>query len=368
MPTAGVTNVISVPVEEAGSISLGSLGSVITVNVTASNINEVIAAGFTRIVLERSTDAGVTWAEVGQPEERPVLEDGLTTYKAIDRHGNTAYQYRTRYLNSALPASDESRCSSPSKAVTGAGIATANVLKVSELQDRYLFGLKLTNDKGEPLPDAVYQHYILAAVRNIERELGIPLISQSFCEMHDYHPEDRGTYSLLQLDNYPVQSVSQFRVEYPTGQNIVVFPAEWMRLDKSVGHLQIVPTAGTLSSYLIATGGAALHHSFGGYIPQLFRVEYVAGFADCQIPRDIIDLIGKQASMGMFNIFGDLIAGAGIATVSLSMDGLSQNIGTTSSATNAGYGARIGQYAKDIKAALPLLRAHYRRVGGLVIA
>lgn len=368
MPIDGVTNVVSVPAAEAGSISIGSLGSVITVNVTATNIDEVLAARFNRVVLERSTDAGVTWAEVGQPEERPVLEPGLTTYKVIDRHGSTSYEYRTRYLNTTLPTTDASRCSSPSKAVTGAGIAAANVLKVSELQDRYLFGLKLTNDKGEPLPDATYQHYILAAVRNIEREIGIPLISQSFCEMHDYHPEDRGNYSLLQLDNYPVQSVDLFRVEYPTGQNVVVFPPEWLRLDKSAGHLQIVPTAGTLSSYLIATGGAALHHSFGGYIPQLFRVEYVAGFADCQIPRDIIDLIGKQASMGMFNIFGDLIAGAGIATVSLSMDGLSQNIGTTSSATNAGYGARIGQYAKDIKAALPLLRAYYRRTTSMVIA
>jgi len=74
------------------------------------------------------------------------------------------------------------------------------------------------------------------------------------------------------------------------------------------------------------------------------------------------------ASIGPFNIFGDLIAGAGIATISLSLDGLSQNVGTTSSATNAGFGARIIQYLKQIKEQMPQLRRYYKRVGGMVVA
>ena len=78
------------------------------------------------------------------------------------------------------------------------------------------------------------------------------------------------------------------------------------------------------------------------------------------MPVNILDLIGMLASFGPLNIFGDLIAVAGIANVSLSIDGLSQSIGTTSSATNAGYGSRIIQYTKQIKDQIPLLRRYYK--------
>ena len=66
-----------------------------------------------------------------------------------------------------------------------------------------------------------------------------------------------------------------------------------------------------------------------------------------------------KASLGPLNIAGDLIAGAGIATKSISIDGISQSIGTTASATNAGYGARIIQYDKQIKDQMATLRNYY---------
>ncbi len=66
-----------------------------------------------------------------------------------------------------------------------------------------------------------------------------------------------------------------------------------------------------------------------------------------------------KAAIGPLNIAGDLIAGAGIANKSISLDGLSQSIGTTSSATNSGYGARILQYEKQMKHMLEGLRTHY---------
>jgi hypothetical protein len=70
--------------------------------------------------------------------------------------------------------------------------------------------------------------------------------------------------------------------------------------------------------------------------------------------------------MGPLNIAGDLIAGAGIATKSLSMDGLSQSISTTASATNAGYGARILQYNKHIEESMKTLKAYYTGISMVV--
>ncbi len=69
-----------------------------------------------------------------------------------------------------------------------------------------------------------------------------------------------------------------------------------------------------------------------------------------------------MASLYVLNPAGDLIAGAGIASKSIGIDALHQSINTTSSATNAGYGARIIQYQKDLKPLLKEIRSEYHGV------
>ncbi len=78
-----------------------------------------------------------------------------------------------------------------------------------------------------------------------------------------------------------------------------------------------------------------------------------------EVPRDILQCLGWLASMLPLDTAGDLIAGAGIASFSVSLDGYSESVSTTSSATNAGYGARILSYQKQLKDAWPRLRARY---------
>lgn len=74
----------------------------------------------------------------------------------------------------------------------------------------------------------------------------------------------------------------------------------------------------------------------------------------------LLRAIGIIASFIPLNIAGDLIAGAGISQYSIGVDGLSQNIATTASATSAGYGARIIQYRKELADCITTLRAKYR--------
>lgn len=68
------------------------------------------------------------------------------------------------------------------------------------------------------------------------------------------------------------------------------------------------------------------------------------------------------ASYLPLNIAGDLIAGAGIAQQHVGIDGLSQTISTTSSATNAGYGARLRAYERELKTIMSTLRSKYRQM------
>ena len=82
------------------------------------------------------------------------------------------------------------------------------------------------------------------------------------------------------------------------------------------------------------------------------------------LPRDVLGLMGRYAAIHILNIAGDLVAGAGIANKSASIDGASTSVGTTASATNAGYGARIIQYRREIKELLPLIR---RKIHGMTL-
>ncbi|MNJ59298.1 hypothetical protein D3C77_549760 [compost metagenome] len=81
--------------------------------------------------------------------------------------------------------------------------------------------------------------------------------------------------------------------------------------------------------------------------PSLWRVSYKAGMEE--IPDDMVEYIMKRASVGILQVWGDLIIGAGIANQTISIDGLSQSIGTTQSPEFSGAGARIKSYMDDMK-------------------
>lgn len=348
-----------------GAVNAQARGRVIRLGHNDPDVNAAIDSGYDRLVVERSTDAGLTFSNLHPTSDWPALERDKIDYVIYDRMGSSAYLYRVKYYSTR-----HQFCSDPSDDVEGAGLQLLNVLSVAQLKQRYLFGVDITNDAGAPLPDSVFEHYILAAIETLETELDIPILPTTFeNEKHDYYRGDYQAFTIIQLENYPLISVEEFSVDYPSGQTVVEFPDEWMRLDKHHGLLRIVPTAGTLSQILIGAGGSYLPLIYGGmdYLPDLFTVSYTAGFEEGQIPQNLIDIIGKLAALGPFNIFGDLIAGAGIATLSLSIDGLSQNVGTTSSATNAGYGSRIIQYTKEIKDQLPKLRKYYKGIRMAVV-
>jgi hypothetical protein len=81
------------------------------------------------------------------------------------------------------------------------------------------------------------------------------------------------------------------------------------------------------------------------------------------LPADLKQAIGiKGATLLLLHVAGDLILGAGIASQSLSVDGLSQSVGTTSSAMYSGYSSRAEALDKQYKLLMGALRAQYKIV------
>lgn len=363
---------------------MANCGPIIPIDITIviDDVDTEIAAGWDQIKVERSTqDENGPWSETTTTSTRMALVSGKSTYDYTDPAGNGSYWYRYILYNSTTLASD-----TPSDPMLGEQDPALDILTIDELKTYYLFGVDLTDDNGRPYPDSLFAHYIKAAVDWLEDDLLIQIKRQVYEEeMHDFYKGDYNKYIWIQLNNHPVISIENVKLVLPGEQVVQVFEKDWIRIERHSGQLQLVPGTGTAGSILLGASGAWLPLIYGNnkFIPDTFRVSYTAGFGKPpegsfgftpgsnpdsvskpdpkleKVPHKIKEVVGKLASLGPFNIAGDLLGGAGIASQSIGIDGLSTSFSTTSSATNAGYGSRILQYQKELKQEIPRLRAIY---------
>ena len=344
----------------------------ITVTVNVADPDTVLLS-FDQIQIHRSTDgeSGV-YVEVTTEDTRLNLESGTTVYEYIDESGSGDYWYRWRYYNSTTMVAGP--LSSPAP---GATDPVLDIITIEELKTNYLFGLDLTRDDGTEYPDSLYLFFIKSAISQLEHKLDIDIVPKTYvAERHDYYREDYDKYIWIELDHFPVIGVSSVQLVLPGEQVVQVFENDWIHIQRQSGQLQLVPGTGTAGSILLGASGAWIPLIYGNnrFIPDVFRVTYESGFGTPSDPNAVtipnprlddfpdimIDVIGKIASFGPLNIAGDLLGGAGIASQSIGIDGLSQSFNTTSSATNAGYGARLLQYSKELKEVIPMLIRYYK--------
>lgn len=243
------------------------------------------------------------------------------------------------------------------------------IVTPQEVRNRWCFGLPLTKEDNEPMSDDDIQAFIDSAIKEMERQLGIYLRptkivsnpeSRGLLEgidydkaepAYDYDVRRYRNWGFLQLRERPIISVERVALVLPNGQTVVEFPKEWIKVYPEAGQINIVPYAGdpTVMTIAGATGSyyPLLTGQFRRNFPQAIYVDYTAGMLE--VPADIKAVIGKMAAIDVLGIAGDAIL-AGVASISTSVDGMSQSFSTTASATNATYGAHILQYRQEVNA------------------
>lgn len=222
-----------------------------------------------------------------------------------------------------------------------------NDLTAKYLKENYLTGFTFTGSDNQELPPSFFEEKLANAIARLEDITHIDVLQREICgEKHDYITTDYLNYAFMQLYRVPAQSVSEVRAVYPTGQTIQVFPQEWVRLYVEHSQFHLVPTSGSLAQVLLGGGNGYLPFIFAGlsYLPQLWEVDYVSGFATDAIPRDIVSAICKLASIEVLQIMSDLLGPLGIASSSLGIDGMSQSISRQLPA----FKARIDAYKVDL--------------------
>lgn len=246
-----------------------------------------------------------------------------------------------------------------------------NYVSVHDVKNNYLFGIDLSDANGNPLPEGLYIHYINAAVDYLQNLLDITITETEFTEKHDYIREDYRQWGFIQLCHNPVKEVKALHLMYGNRPSVEI-PLDWIQLNKLTGQITLFPSAGSANTLIIGQTGMLFgFQSQWDYAPMLWEVEYVAGIDenDPTMPFALLkEAVSKRASMGILNVWGDLIIGAGIASQSVSIDGLSQSIGTTQSAMFGGASARVQEYAKDIdERILPILRQKFGGIRMVVV-
>lgn len=244
------------------------------------------------------------------------------------------------------------------------------LLSAEEMVALYFYGINTRSQDGTLLSLEVYETYIKAAQQEIERYLDIIFKPTLITEKIHYHRDDY-------ISGFPIMRVSKpvykplALVGFINEVEQIVYPKSWLNsrmtsdfyFERQIFVVPVTKGVTEGSGQVILSGITAQTglHTFRN-IPNYWTVQYLTGFK--RIPYELMNVVGKLASIGVFNVLGDIVLGqAAVASYSLSIDGLSQSIGTTNSAENSAYSARIKMYVDEVKKTLDRVKSSYRGIG-----
>jgi hypothetical protein len=232
---------------------------------------------------------------------------------------------------------------------------TEPLVTVDKLLTTYLYGLEFKDSTGKDMPKEVFQNYIDNAVSMLEHYLDISITPVTcFVENRDYRLNEYADWGFFELSNYPVIQVRKiemvyFRTNDGLPETVQEIPGAWVRLQPHDGIIRLIPNARFPANLQIsATGSFFPEVMRSDMVPHLWRITYDYGFEDGKIPVLLNQAIGVLAAIQALIVGGNLVIAPGIASKSVSLDGLSQSINTTASAENSPYSATQKEFAERL--------------------
>lgn len=337
------------------TVHVGDVGTVVTQAVTeADNLASSGASVVLRI--RRPDGSSTSVAGIAAPDHvEAVIGAGVWTLPGTYQLQFEVTVDATSFALDRQTAQVQSRISAP-----------APPLSVDELRSNFLRGLPMEDPMTRvPFPDSFYEFHIQAAVAYLERMLDIPLTLRTIeGERTDFLRGDYQRWGWLQLTTKPVVSVERLRMVLPVDTTVIEYPLAWLHLEQHSGVVRIVPGTGAQS--IVALGLAAawapLFYGTADTMPDVFSIDYTAGFSDTAMPYDLKQLIGLLAAIGPLAIAGDLIFGPGLAGSQVGLDTLMTNIHTTKDSGQTAFASRIRQYQMTSREMIKQLRLQFHGV------
>ena len=120
----------------------------------------------------------------------------------------------------------------------------------------------------------------------------------------------------------------------------------------------------TMSQHSIIYNGVSPHLGWFGqnYIPNYWRLKYITGWDAKDLPDDLADMVAKFAAINVLSIIGSYLYGVGLSSISISLDGVSQNTPLTKGGKYGMFSDRISLYQDDINKMMESLQYIYRGI------
>ena len=245
-------------------------------------------------------------------------------------------------------------------------VSKSLVFSVTEFKEQFLWGIPLCNPiTGQKVTDDMFKQKLLSAQHFLEEYLGIKLFKQVMEENKDFVREEYQTWGYIKTSwqiNEPISLQGCLN-----NQVQITYPKEWLSTKREssgmrYNNLYVIPNGENNATTTFLATQYSQYFSFYGarIIPNYWKIKYCTGYD--KIPADLIEIIGKIASVSILPVIEMTVGGVGggmfgLASQSLSLDGLSQSV----SKANGGniFQSRLKQYGEELLRELPRLRSIY---------
>lgn len=248
------------------------------------------------------------------------------------------------------------------------------LFNTTEIIYGFLSGMRLSDPKvSNHLAQSSIRSKILSAQQKLENELSIKLWEQKYFERLDYNYLDWRTWGFTHL-SHMIKHVYSFRGFLADNQQ-VNYPIDWMSIRRMSDERQLSRnlniiavgghTAGATGN-AIAIGMMPFMGAIGiSNLPNYWQIDYLTGFKN--VPGELAEFLGKMAAIPILVDLQDIVFTPGIASKSISYDGLSETVSTTRAGEHGIYAARLKSYEKFIETQMPKFKDYYVGIQSIVI-
>lgn len=245
------------------------------------------------------------------------------------------------------------------------------IMSPTELRENYLFGIPMCSNDGTKMSSSSIMQYILSAQTLVENLFSIKFIKQVIEENRDFVRQEFLSWGYIRT-MYPIDYIDNLE-GWINDVCQITYPKEWLSIKKQESiavyrNVYLIPNTGskggaTMTQNSLVYNGLSPHLGWFGqtYIPNYWRPRYITGWD--KIPADLFDFVAKAAAVNVLAVIGDVLYGIGITSVSISLDGVSQNTPLTRSGQGGLFAGRIKTYIDDMnERLLPVLKSKYRGI------
>lgn len=237
----------------------------------------------------------------------------------------------------------------------------AALLDPQKFKKKYLFGVPLRAAlTGETIDIDDLKEYIYDAVQEFEMQVRIPVSPVRQTDKFDYVQADEMQFSTRQTTRWPILEVEALWALWPGRQegSELPYPTGWVSIQGDQGLFSIVPNSADLTNadtqFLASIPYRALGLGNVQQWPNMWRIQYKAGFDHDKIPHAVNHLIGVMAAINFLSIMGPAIFP--MNSVSVSVDGVAQGTGSPGPQWLAG---RIADLTAERDRLIPMMKSHY---------